>query len=150
MTAWITFEGRVEALEWGRAIYTILRLPPDVAGALDGARRVEGEIAEHPVNLGIARAPVVDGPFLWTGRSLLDRLGVAPGEALEVRLRAADPREVETPEDVAAALLGAGRLAAWEALTPGRRRGLLHGVATARTAPTRARRVAALVAGLAP
>lgn len=140
------FEGRVEPLTWGRANYTILRLPPEVARALGPARRVEGEIAEHPVNLGVARADVVDGPFLWTGKALLDAAGIAPGEAVEVRLRPADPDAVDTPPDVAAALRAAGRIAAWEALTPGRRRALLHGVAGAKRAETRTRRIAALVA----
>lgn len=148
MSDWLDFEGRVEPLEWGRATYTILRLPPPVAAALEaaGARRVEGEMNDHPVNLGIARAPVVDGPFLWTGRTLLDRIGVGPGEALEVRLRPAPADEVEVPDDVALALRQAGATDCWEALTPGRRRGLLHRVETARTAPTRVKRIAALLA----
>ncbi len=152
MTGWLAFEGRIEPLEWGRATYTILRLPADIAAVLEaqGAQRVEGEIADHPVNLGITRAPVVDGPFLWTGRSLLDRIGVEPGEALEVRLRPASPDEVDLPDDVAIALRGADLSDAWEALTPGRRRGLLHQVATAKTQPTRAKRIAALLAKLTP
>lgn len=148
---WLDFEGVIEPLEWGRATYTILRVPPDVAGALAarGARRVEGEINDRPVNLALSRAPVVEGVFLWTGKSLLDRLEVRPGEPLEVRLRPAPAGEVDTPDDVSAALRAAGATEAWEALTPGRRRGLLHKVDTARTAPTRAKRIAALVAGLA-
>ncbi len=119
-----------------------------MAAALEaaGARRVEGEMNDHPVNLGIARAPVVEGPFLWTGRTLLDRIGVEPGEALEVRLRPAPADEVEVPDDVALALRQAGATERWEALTPGRRRGLLHRVETARTAPTRLKRIAAVLA----
>ncbi len=31
---WVTFEGRVEPLTWGRSTYTILRLPPEAAAAL--------------------------------------------------------------------------------------------------------------------
>jgi hypothetical protein len=150
MSDWLRFEGRIEPLEWGRATYTILRLPPAVADALAAgkARRVEGEINDHPVNLALSRAPVVDGVFLWTGWTLLDRLSVEPGEPLEIRLRPADPDEVDTPDDLATALRAAGATAAWEALTPGRRRGLIHQVETARTAATRAKRIAALVAGV--
>ena len=55
----------------------------------------------------------------------------------------------QTPDDVAAALRAAGMTSGWEALTPGRRRGLLYQVATAKRAETRARRIATLVAGLA-
>lgn len=148
MSDWIEFEAAIETLEWGRATYTVLRLPPEVDSALGAARRVEGEIGDHPVNLAPARAPVLEGRFLWTGRALLDAIGVAPGEPVEVRLRPVDPDVVETPADVAAALRAAGRSAAWDALTPGRRRGLLHAVTQAKRPETRARRVAALVAGL--
>jgi hypothetical protein len=145
---WLDFEGRVEPLEWGRATYTILRLPSEIATALaaQGAKRVEGEINDRPVNLALSRAPLVDGVFLWAGQSLLDRLEVEPGEPLEVRLRPAPSDEVDTPEDVALALRQGGAAEAWEALTPGKRRGLLHKIDTARTAPTRLKRIAALVA----
>ncbi len=104
MSDWLQFEGRVEPLEWDRATYTILRLPPAVVDALAArkARRVEGEINDHPVNLALSRAPVVDGVFLWTGRTLLDRLSIEPGEPLEVRLRPAASDELDAPDDVAA------------------------------------------------
>ncbi len=127
-------------------------LPPPVAAALEaaGARRVEGEMNDHPVNLGIARAPVVEGSFLWTGRTLLDRIEVEPGEALEVRLRPAPAGEVEVPDDVALALRQAGATDPWETLTPGRRCGLLHRVETARIAPARLNWIAALLAELEP
>jgi hypothetical protein len=148
VSGWLEFEGRITPLEWGRATYTILRLPPDIADALASqkARRVEGEINDQPVNLALSRAPVVEGVFLWTGQSLLERLSVEPGELLEIRLRPAPADAVDTPDDLAAALRAAGVTAAWEALTPGRRRGLIHRVETAKTAPTRAKRIAALVA----
>lgn len=148
MSDWVTFEGMVETVDWGRATYTILRLPDTVAEALAGTRRVEGEIADHPVNLAITRAPVVDGPFLWAGQSLLDRVGIAPGDRVEIRLRPAPDDRVDTPPDVAAALAAAGLTARWEALTPGKRRGLLYKIDTAKTAPTRSKRIAALIADL--
>jgi hypothetical protein len=147
---WLDFEGRVEPLDWGRATYTILRLPEEIAAALiaQGAKRVEGEINDRPVNLALSRAPVVEGVFLWTGQSLLDRLEIAPGEPLEIRLRPAPADEVETPDDVLLALRQGGAAEAWEALTPGKRRGLLYKIDTAKTAPTRLKRIAALVAEL--
>lgn len=148
MTGWLTFDGQIEPLTLGRATYTILRLPPDSAAALDGAKRVEGEIAEHPVNLALSRNDAVDGVFLWAGQSLLDRLAFGPGEVVEVRLRPAPDDRVDTPPDIEAALRAGGVLAAWDALTPGKRRGLIYKVATARTEATRAKRIAALVADL--
>lgn len=143
------FEGRLKTMEWGRSTYTILRLPDAVARALSReGRRVEGEIGEHPVNLALTRAPVVEGTFLYVSADLARAVGARLGEPLEVRLRAAPDDVVEVPPDVAAALRGAGLTAKWEALTPGRRRGLLHGVASAKRAPTRAKRISALVGGL--
>jgi hypothetical protein len=148
MTGWVTFEGRVEPLTWGRSTYTILRLPDDVSAALGKTRRVEGEIADHPVNLALSRAPGVDGPFLWAGQSLLDRIGIRPGALVELRLRPAPDDRVDLDPDIEAALQAGGVLAAWEALTPGKRRGLLYQIATARTDPTRAKRLRALVESL--
>jgi hypothetical protein len=146
---WVTFEGRIEPMVWGRSTYTILPLPPDAARSLGDTRRVEGEIADHPVNLAITRAPTAPGPFLWAGQSLLDRLGIAPGEAVEVRLRPAPDDRVDCPDDVQAEIRAAGQTEAWQALTPGRQRGLLYQIDSARTAPTRAKRIAALTAALA-
>ncbi|MCU0907479.1 MAG: YdeI/OmpD-associated family protein [Rhodobacteraceae bacterium] len=150
MDGWLSFEGRIETLHRGKSTYTLIRLPSDVAKALDhaGAARVAAEIADVPANLAVTRAEDVEGAFLWAGQSLLDRVGVQPGEWLDVRLRPADPDAVDVPDDVAAAIRSAGRQGAWDALTPGKRRGLLYQVTTAKTAPTRAKRIAALLAGL--
>lgn len=148
MSDWVAFEGAVEPAEWGRATYTILRLPHGVVEALGNAKRVEGEINEHWVNLSLSRAPVVEGVFLWAGRSLLDRLGVEPGAPLEVRLRPAPDDQVDTPEDVAAALRVAGMTAVWEGMTAGKRRGMLYQIGTAKTVPTRAKRIEALIQSL--
>lgn len=148
MTDWVAFEGTVEPVVWGKATYTVLRLPNEVVAALGAAKRVEGEINEHWVNLALSRAPVVEGVFLWAGSTLLDRIGIAPGEPLEVRLRPAPDDQVDTPEDVAAALRAAGMVAEWEALTAGKRRGMLYQIGTAKTAPTRAKRIDTMIQGL--
>ncbi len=145
MTNWVTFEGRVEPLTWGRSTYTILRPPEATVQALGKTRRVEGEIADHPVNLALSRAPVVEGMFLWAGSSLLQRIGVSPGEPVEVRLRPAPDDRVDLDQDVEAALSAADLTAVWEALSPGKRRGFLYQIATAKTEPTRQKRIAKLI-----
>jgi hypothetical protein len=63
VTDYVTFEGRITPLEWGMGVYTVLPLPDAVTEALGKARRVEGEIADHPVNLAVTRAPVLDRRF---------------------------------------------------------------------------------------
>jgi hypothetical protein len=148
MSDYVTFEGRVEAVEWGRSTYTLLRLPEDVRQALGSAKRVEGEMNDHPVDLALSKAPVVEGTFLWTGQSLLDRTGIVPGQPVEVRLRPAPDDRVDTPEDVEAALRAAGATSAWDSLTPGKRRGLLYQVSIAKTEPTRAKRIARMISTL--
>jgi hypothetical protein len=145
---WVTFEAAVEPLVWGRATYTILRLPAAVVQALGPCRRVEGEIAEHPVNLAPTRAPVVEGVFLWAGQSLLDRIGIAPGERVEVRLRPAPDDRVDLDPDIEAALRLGGVWDRWESLTPGKRRGMLYQISTAKTDPTRQKRLQHLIRAL--
>jgi Bacteriocin-protection, YdeI or OmpD-Associated/Domain of unknown function (DUF1905) len=146
MTDYVTFDGRIVPMLWGTATYTILPVPPHVITALGATKRVEGEINDHPVNLALTRAPVMDGVFLWAGQSLLTRVGIAPGDRVEVRLRPAPDDRVDLPDDVAHALRGV--MAVWQALTPGKRRGLLYQVDTAKTAATRAKRIAKLLESL--
>ncbi len=147
MSDYVIFEGVVEPMVWGTSTYTILRLPADIVIALGPTKRVEGEVNDHPVNLALTKVPVMDGVFLWAGKSLLDRIGVLPGEPVEVRLRPAADDRVDLPDDVAVALRTADVIAAWQALTPGKRRGLLYQIDTAKTAATRAKRIAAVIAG---
>jgi hypothetical protein len=150
MTAgYVTFEGRIEPLVWGSATYTILGLPSPVMDQLGRPKRVDGEMNEHPVNLAPTRAPVLDDAFLWAGQALLDRIHVGIGEVIEVRLRPADPDLVAVDDDIMAALRAADAMVQWDQLTPGKQRGLLHQVATAKTQATRSKRIANLIAGLA-
>jgi hypothetical protein len=146
----VCFQAAVEPMVWGRAAFALLRLLPEVARVLQAAlaRRVEGEIAGHPVNLTLLRASEVDGVFLWAGNSLLDRLGAKPGERPEVRRRAAPPGAVDTPEGVEPALRRAGKTEAWQRLTPGKKRGPLCQIDTANTGATRIKRIAAMIEGL--
>jgi hypothetical protein len=145
MSEYITFEGRIEPMPWGRATYTVLPLPDWVESALSGAKRVEGEIADYPINLAPTRAPVREGAFLWAGKTLLDRIGIAAGDVIEVRLRPAPDDLVVLDDDIAAALRAAGQTARWDGLTAGKKRGLLHKIDTAKTAATRLKRIQSLI-----
>ncbi len=150
MTDYITFEGRVVPMEWGDSTYTVLPLPDDIANQFraQGAKRVEGEINDHPVNLALTKAPVIDQTFLWAGKSLLQDCDIEPGELIDVRLRKADPAYVETPEDVMLAIRQNDASDLWAALTPGKQRGHLHQINTAKRADTRAKRIAKLLIDL--
>jgi hypothetical protein len=150
MTDWVCFEASVEPLVRGRNTYAVLRLPPGAARILQAARagRVGGEIAGQPVNLALSRAPQGDGLFPWAGQTLLDSLGAKPGVQPEVRPRPAPTDAVDTPEDVEVALRRSGQAEAWQRLTPGQQRGLLHQINTAKTGQTRTRRSATFLKGL--
>lgn len=146
MSDYITFEGAVEPMEWGKATYTVLRIPPEVVDALGKTKRVEGEINDHPVNLALTKAPVIDGVFIWAGKTLLREVGIDPGERIEVRLRAAPDDLVEVPSDVVNALRSAGLTESWDSLTAGKQRGMLYQVTSAKRAETRLKRIAKLLA----
>ncbi|MEO0379277.1 MAG: YdeI/OmpD-associated family protein [Pseudomonadota bacterium] len=146
---WQTFDAMIEPMEWGKNTYTILRIPGDVMAALpQGTRRVEGEFGDFPINLALTKAPVIEGTFVYTGKTFLKDSGLEPGEVFEARIRSVDADQVDMPEDVSAALRAAGRSADWDALTAGNQRGRLHAVNTAKRTDTRARRITKLISEL--
>jgi hypothetical protein len=150
LSDWIEFSGRIVPMEWGESVYTVLPIPDDIAVALAklGAKRVEVEINDHALNLALTKSPAIESVFLYTGKSVLREVGVSPGEDIDVRLREADPTQVDVPPDVVQALLSAEVFALWEALTPGKRRGLLHPITSAKRPETRAARISKLLEAL--
>jgi len=148
MTDWIDFEGRVITMEWGESVYTVLPIPPDVLDVLhlQSAKRVEVELNDHPVNLALTKSPVLEQTFVYTGKTVLRETGIGVGEAIDVRMRKADPDAVDVPEDVVLAMRQNDLSNKWNALTPGKKRGLLHQVNSAKRAQTRAARIVKLVA----
>jgi hypothetical protein len=76
--------------------------------------------------------------------------GISGGDAVEVTLTVdAEPRTVEVPEDLRAALDAAGATAAWDALSYSKRKEHARSVTEAKKPETRARRVETVVAKLA-
>ncbi len=146
VTDYITFEGAVEPIEWGKATYTVLRIPAEIVEAIGPTRRVEGEINDHPINMALTKAPVIDDVFLYAGKAVLRHIGIEPGERIEVRLRAAPDDAVEVPSDVINALRSAGLTDTWGGLTAGKQRGMLYQVRSAKRAETRIKRIAKLLA----
>ncbi|MEM6384989.1 MAG: YdeI/OmpD-associated family protein [Pseudomonadota bacterium] len=144
---YVSFQTTVTPVEWGRSTYTVIVLPDSIAEhfAATGTKRVEGEINDHPINVGLAKADAMPGTFIWAGKAFLEAAGIEPGTKIELRLRAADPNQVDVPNDVVSALTASGKLADWNALTPGKQRGFLHQVNTAKRAETRHKRIQKLV-----
>ncbi|KIC46372.1 hypothetical protein RA28_00765 [Ruegeria sp. ANG-S4] len=134
-------------MEWGKSTYTVLPIPDEIAAALKqlGTKRVEIELNDHPFNMALTNSPAISETFVYTGKTILRSAGISPGESIDVRLRKADPKVVEVPNDVISAIRTAALSDTWSALTPGKQRGLLHTVNTAKRAETRVKRIAQLI-----
>ena len=99
---WVELTALLEAMPWGRSIYTILRVNRSLeeAARAAGTRRVEGTIDDVPVNVAVNRADVLPDAFIYAGKPLQRRLGARPGDLVHCRLRPADPDDVLLAEDV--------------------------------------------------
>jgi hypothetical protein len=117
-------------------------LPLDVPAVFGRARApVRGTINGHPFRSTVA---VYGGRYyLPVRRALREAAGVAAGEVVVVELESDDqPRTVDPPEDLAAALAGdAEARAAFDGLSFTHQREYAEWVAEARRAETRRRRV---------
>ena len=102
MTDSISFHGRIVPMEWGDSTYTVLPIPDDVFAILsaEGARRVEIELNDHPYNLALTKVPRIASIFVYTGKAVLRETSIEPHQPIDVRIRKADPNEVEAPVDV--------------------------------------------------
>jgi hypothetical protein len=154
---WFTheFKAPIERHGVGRARrvwYNVVFLPAAMVADLPFARhpqlRIDGEIADVPVKsafipAGQGRYYVIVSPETMKSATL------ELGQTVEVRFRVSDQDAVDIPDGLARAIEGGAPARHWAALTPGRRRGLAHFVATARTETTRRRRVAAVLAAIA-
>lgn len=89
--------------------------------------------------------------FVPLRRSHREAAGVRAGAAFEVTLTLdTAPRTIDAPADLCAALAAAGVWDSWERLSFTHRREHAEAIEGAKTADTRARRIARCVAALAP
>ena len=129
---------------------TAIELTDEQVAGLGGGKRaaVVVTVGDRTSRL---RLGVMDGRNL-IGISKANRaqLGVDIGDEIDAEI-ALDPQErvVEVPDDLAAALQAGGVSAAFDALSYTRRKELARGVAEAKRAETRERRIAAVVDELA-
>jgi hypothetical protein len=145
------FEAPIVHHDIGTYRYTVVFLPDDLARLLPFDRhprlRMSGEIGDVPFRG--AWQPVRGRWFVMLSKAALREAGLSPGDIASVRFRVEDQAEVELPDLLRRALeTDAAACAGWKALTPGKRRGLAHRIASARTAPTASRRLAEVLAAL--
>jgi hypothetical protein len=146
------FEGRIERFGVGRdrkVWYKVLFLPERFEAVPPFDRlatvRVDGEMADVPV--AGAWMPTGDGRrWFIVSPHVLRTAEIKLGSVVEMRFRIDDQNRVDVPDALAAALANdADARAAWDALTPGKRRGLAHGVKAAKSPETIRKRVDALL-----
>ncbi len=145
------FEAAVVHHDIGTYRYTVVFLPDAIARTLPFDRhprlRMSGEIGE--VTFRGAWQPVRGRWFVMLSKEVLRAGGFAVGDSVDVRFRIEDPDAVEVPDLLRRALeADAAARAGWAALTSGKRRGLVHRLVSAKTAPTASRRLAEVLAAL--
>lgn len=138
----------------GRTLnYHVVFLEPALEQQLTFGRgnklRVEAEVEGVPLNGAWLSSPG-RGHYLMINPALVKQLGLSLGDEVTVRFRPEADDFVRLPEELERALsTNSRRRSLWQALTPGRQRGLAYFVSTARTAPTREKRVTAVFDELA-
>jgi hypothetical protein len=126
---------------------TGIDVPPAVLEQLGGGKR---PLVNVTVNDGYsyrsAIAPMAGRHLIAFSSDKRAATGLKGGEAITVELTLdTEPRTVEVPEDLAAALADAGLRAAFDTLAPSHQKAHVTSVEGAKAAETRARRVAAVV-----
>ncbi|NES27098.1 DUF1905 domain-containing protein [Micromonospora terminaliae] len=109
----------------------------------EGRRTFPVRVHVNGVTLPLRLARMGGENLIGLSRAAREQAGVSIGSAYEVAVAAdAEPRTVEVPEDLAAALAGdAPARAAFEALAPSHRKEFVRWVGEAKREATRAQRV---------
>lgn len=132
----------------GELFYTVIYIPPHVLAEMGAAFRpkirIEGEIADLPFEGALM--PSRGQVYVMAPKALLKHIELEAADPLPIRFRIADQDAVTMPPVLSEALDALpDKRAAWEALTPGKRRGLVYPIAQAKTLPTQEKRVRALL-----
>ncbi|MEM1027213.1 MAG: YdeI/OmpD-associated family protein [Planctomycetota bacterium] len=150
------FEGEVVEYDVGsqRYVYTVVWLPESLHAALPlkafPRLRVTGEMNEIEFASALMPVPGATVPgskgqrrwYLLLSKKQLQAMDAALGSVLRVRFRVDDQEAVDVPAVLASALKANAQMRGlWEALTPGKQRGLAYRVASAKRAETQGKRV---------
>jgi uncharacterized protein YdeI (YjbR/CyaY-like superfamily) len=111
---------------------TGLEVPADMVEALGPKKRVPVVVTINGHSYGSAIAPYGGSYFLPLSAENRVGAGVAADE---------QPREIAVPDDLASALDGAGKRAAFDALSYSRKRGIVEPIEAAKASDTRQRRI---------
>ncbi len=102
--------------------------------------RINGEVDELPFEAALT--PVRGKWYILFSRASLSKIGKNVDDIVSVRFEIADQDAVTVPEALDNALQGDAHMQTlWDNLTAGKKRALAHRVASAKTAPTQAKRI---------
>ena len=129
---------------------TGLRIPADVIAALGTQKRPKVKVTVNSYTYRSTVAAYGDVFMLPLSQENREAAGVKGGDHVEVTLELdLEPRTVEVPEDLRAALSGrAGAMQAFEALSFTKRKEFVRQVEEAKTQETRSRRISKIAAEL--
>jgi bifunctional DNA-binding transcriptional regulator/antitoxin component of YhaV-PrlF toxin-antitoxin module len=129
---------------------TGLRIPADVIAALGTQKRPKVKVTVNGYTYRSTVAAYGDVFMLPLSQENREAAGVKAGDPVEVTLELdLEPRIVEVPEDLRAALSGrAGAMQAFEALSFTKRKEFVRQVEEAKTQETRSRRISKIAAEL--
>jgi hypothetical protein len=139
-----SFEAEIVHHSFGSWGYTVVWLPERMHSRLEfgpsSRLRVDAWVAGHWIDA--AWQPAQGGWYLMLSKGTLKAAGVVLGDRVKVEFEPVDQDRVLVPAELQELLdADEGMKAAWDRLTPGRRRGLAHLVGSAKTADTRLRKL---------
>jgi antitoxin component of MazEF toxin-antitoxin module len=140
-----TFTTTIEKAEDVNA--TGIRVPAEIIAEMGASKRPKVKITLNGYTYRSTVAPFGDVFMLPLSQEHRKAAGVQPGDEVEVTVELdLEPRTVEVPDDLQAALSGkAGALEAFEALAYSKRKEFVRQVNEAKAQETRDRRIAGIV-----
>ncbi len=135
-----TFKTQIDEHDFGKFAYTVVYLPKAVASKLplDKNPRLRINAVISKTLLKGALQPTKKGWYFMLSNKTLKKLGLAIGDEVKVSFIIADQAAVDVPDDLLLALAHDPiAQSAWDALTPGRRRGFAYRVDSAKRKETR-------------
>lgn len=126
---------------------TGIRVPAEVVASLGKGKKPPVKVTLNGYTYRTTVAAYGDVFMLSLSAANREAAGVKAGDEVEVTLELdSEPRTVEIPEDLAAALAAKpGATAAFDALSPSRRKEFVRQVTEAKAEETRQRRIAGIV-----
>lgn len=139
------FTAKVDELDFGRMAYHVVYVPSKVLKLLPieahPRLRINGLVAGKPFH-GAIQPAGRKKYYLMLSRKFCKAAKIQLGDRIDVVFGVADQDAVEVPRELEFALQANPRaMKIWEQITPGKKRGFAHRVASAKRAETRENRI---------